>query len=439
MKKALKFLLPILLLAASIVAAQRLIATRPVVSPSPTREQVYAVETVAVERRAARPELVAYGTVISGRSAELAAQVAGPVVAVAPSLIRGGRVDAGDVLVNIDPADYRSTLDDLDAQVRAARAQVRELEASLALERSLSEVARDRLANAERDVERLTELKRRSAASARALDEARLKQLGERQSLLARQQRIATLGAQIDSAKATIDGLAARRELAARDLERTRVTAPFAGFVADPQAEIGERVSLGQVVATVIDAERLEVSADIGQNDFPLLFDPAETVEGRAVTVHWRLGRESLDIDGIVDRQGSEIDATTGGVTIYVRLTGSPPTTLRPGAFVELVIPARRLEDVIRLPETALYDGTTVYSVVDGRLAPRPVTVAARQGDTIWVRGPLVLGEQVLTTRMTVAAPGVRVTAGGTGTGTETGTGTGTTPVMPRKDDGAES
>lgn len=423
MKKALKVILPILLLAASIIAAQLLVATRPVVTPSPTREQVYAVETVTVERGAARPELLIYGAVVSGRSSKLAAQVAGPVAAVAPSLVQGGRVESGEVLVEIDPADYQSALDDLDAQLRAARAQAKELEASLRLERSLLTVARERVATSERDVERLTELAARSAASERALDEARLRLLAERQSLLSRQQRIATLDAQIEGARATIDGLAARREQAARDLERTRIRAPFSAFVTETSAEIGERVSQGQVVATLADADRLEVKADVGQNDFPLLFDPAETVEGRAATVRWRLGRETFEIDATIDRQGGEIDASTGGLSLYARLTGPAPKTLRPGAFVELVIPARRLDDVVRLPETALYEQRTVYAVVNDRLEPRTVTVAARQGDTIWVRGPLEPGEPILATRMTVAAPGVKVRPNGTTAATPTADG----------------
>lgn len=95
---------------------------------------------------------------------------------------------------------------------------------------------------------------------------------------------------------------------------------------------------------------------------------------------------------------------------LYARLIGPIPKTLRPGAFVELVIPARRLDDVVRLPETALYEEKTVYAVANGRLEARPVTVEARQGDTIWVRGPLAHGDQVLTTRLAIAAPGLRVT-----------------------------
>lgn len=124
-------------------------------------------------------------------------------------------------------------------------------------------------------------------------------------------------------------------------------------------------------MATLVDAERLEVAADVGQSDFPLLFDPAERIEGRMVTVRWRLGRRHFDINATIDRQGGEIDPATGGVKLYARLIGPIPKTLRPGAFVELVIPARRLDDVVRLPETALYEEKTVYAVANGRLEAR--------------------------------------------------------------------
>lgn len=410
MKKALKFILPILVLAASLVGAQRMIASRPVATPSPTREQVYAVETIAVERGPARPEFLIYGTVISGRSTELAAQVAGPVIAVAPALVEGGIVEAGQVLVEIDPADYQSALADIDAQLRAAQAQAKELAASLRLERSLLTVARERVATSKRDVDRLIELAARSAASTRSLDESRLKLLAEQQSVLTREQRIATLEAQIEGAQANIDGLKIRREKAARNLERTRLRAPFTAFVTGRSAEIGERVSQGQIVATLVDAERLEVAAMSGKAISRCCSTRPRGSRDAMVTVRWRLGRRHFDINATIDRQGGEIDPATGGVKLYARLIGPIPKTLRPGAFVELVIPARRLDDVVRLPETALYEEKTVYAVANGRLEARPVTVEARQGDTIWVRGPLAHGDQVLTTRLAIAAPGLRVT-----------------------------
>ena len=64
---------------------------------------------------------------------------------------------------------------------------------------------------------------------------------------------------------------------------------------------------------------------------------------------------------------------------------------------------------VARLPEAALFERNKVYVVEDGRLVPRPVTVAAFDGDDVLVAGELADGDQVLTTRFARAGAGVRV------------------------------
>ena len=74
------------------------------------------------------------------------------------------------------------------------------------------------------------------------------------------------------------------------------------------------------------------------------------------------------------------IDPSSGGVEVYAEITANPDgAPLRPGAFVEILLPDRLHQQVVELPASALYRGDTVYAIADGRLHPR----AGRAG-----RGP---------------------------------------------------
>ena len=63
----------------------------------------------------------------------------------------------------------------------------------------------------------------------------------------------------------------------------------------------------------------------------------------------------------------------------------------------------------VRLPESALHGGDTVYAVVGEHLAAREVEVVVRTGREVLVRGDFAPGDRIVTTRFPEIGPGVRV------------------------------
>jgi len=133
-------------------------------------------------------------------------------------------------------------------------------------------------------------------------------------------------------------------------------------------------------------------------------------VLGRPVEVRWYVGDEPFVYEAEIVRVGSRIAASSGGVNVYARLVDPlNPTPLRPGAFVEVRVPDVEREDVVRLPQTALYGNDHVYVIEDGRLSRREVQqLGATQGDVL-VRGDLRDGEAVAVTRLARPGDGVKV------------------------------
>src|ERR671919_3243147 len=110
-----KFLMPILLLAASLAGAGYLRSTRPAVQPAPSVERVWTVRAEPARFADHRPVLQLFGDLIAGREVTLRPLVAGEVIEASPALVEGGRVGAGELIVAIDPFQYRIAQRELSA------------------------------------------------------------------------------------------------------------------------------------------------------------------------------------------------------------------------------------------------------------------------------------------------------------------------------------
>jgi multidrug efflux system membrane fusion protein len=404
-----KILLPLLLLAASLAGAGYLRATKPAVEPEPAIERSYPVATIAALARDHRPTLELFGDVVAGREVVLRPLVAGKVVEASPALVEGGLIEAGDVVVRIDPFEAENALAQLEAERREAAARLRELDTNLDSERSMLGFDREEFDLARRDLERREKLRDSPAASEKALDDARMVLAQRRAAVRQRLQTLRLLEARVAQQEAVIERLDVAVGRAKNDLENVVLTAPFAGFVTEVGASAGKMVGVGDPVARLIDRGRLEIRFQLDDTDFGRLWQ--DGLIGRPVDAIWRLGGTTFPVEGEVARVEPTIDPASGGVTVFALITANPDgAPLRPGAFVEIEIPDVGYERVVELPASALYAGDTVYAVGGERLQAREVELVAARGERVWVRGDIADGDVIATSRLAEAGPGLKVT-----------------------------
>ena len=411
MKRLTKIVAPIVIVAAAVASAGYLKATRPVVEPTLPEERAWPVTVVSAARVDAQPELRLFGEIVAGREVELRPLVAGTVIDVGPRFLNGGVVREGELLIAIDPFDYRADVDEFEARIAESKARAAEIGATIAATNQIITHDREQLALSRADVDRREKLAGTAAVSKKALDDSRLALSRSEQQLLTRGELVNRLAARVDEEQAVLARWKVSLRRARRDLERTRLVAPFDGFLIDTETAIGKRVGVGDPIARLIDAGRLEAKFHLSDRAFARLL-AAGGYQGRSARVVWRLAGSGIVHDAVIDRLESEIDATSGGVELYARLDGvGVDTVLRPGAFVEVRVPDRIYADVVRLPERALHQGDTVYTVVDDRLEPRVVEVVVRSGEEVFVRGDLAPDDRIVTVRFPEIGPGVRVAA----------------------------
>ena len=373
-----RYLGPGLIVAGGFLLAIVIIATGPRPDRQARPPDAPTVQTVEAVRRTVQLSVTAHGTVVPKTESSLVAEVAGRVVAVSPSMVSGGFFSRGDVLIEIERIDYEAAV----AQARAVLAS-----------------ADSELANAELTFNRAEELATTQAVSQADLDQA-LNQLNV--SRAAQRQAAAAL---------------ARAE---RDLERTRVTAPYDGRVRTERVDAGQFVSRGESIATLYSTDYAEVRLPIRDQDLAFLplslarTDPPAAVSARAtLRAEFAGGTHAWEAD--VVRTEGELDPLSRVVNVIAQVAdpyepeeGAPPLTI--GLFVEADIMGKRVEDVVVVPGTALQAGNRLYVVdANNRLSFRDAEVVRLTAETAYLRVEVSDGEQICVTALDDAVEGQTV------------------------------
>ncbi|MEM9068173.1 MAG: efflux RND transporter periplasmic adaptor subunit [Myxococcota bacterium] len=264
--------------------------------------------------------------------AELAAGAAGEIRSV--TVREGDRVEAGAVLVRLDPRLAQ-------AQLRAAQAARRQSAAENA--------------QATRDAERFGRAGPQTVAAVEIerAESAALALRAENESLEAEEQQ------------------------AREQLSRHRVLAPFAGVISARNVDPGDWVAAGTPVLELVADEQTEVLLRVE----PDLLEDLHV--GDSATVRRRLRETAGEITGIV----RAVDPTTR--TAQLRVRASAPWLI-PGVAAEVELAVERAGEGWLVPRDAVVDGvaeTRVIRVVDGKAQPVTVNVLERGTTHVRVRG----------------------------------------------------
>ena len=373
-----RYLGPIVVVAGGVALAAIILATGPSLDKQAPTPRVPAVQVAQVSPRTVQMTVTAHGEVLPKTESDLVSEVAGRVVAVAPTLVSGGFFTRGDVLVEIERVDYEVALEQSRAQLASAMSE---------------------LENAEKAFRRREELAETQSVSASIGDDAR--------------NRLTIAEASLRAARALI----ARAE---RDLERTRMTAPYDGRVRAERVDAGQFVNRGEAIARLYSIDYAEVRLPV--RDVDLAFLPlslarksaSATAMPRVVLRAEFAGAEHTWQARIVRTEG-ELDPRTRMINMIAQVprpyepSGSAPA-LTVGLFVEAEIFGNRVDDVIVVPRTAVQQGNRLYVVTpDNRLAFRDATILRMTGATAYIKAGVQAGEAICLSALDAAVEGQSV------------------------------
>ena len=385
-----KILFPIIVLVILFFGSWQLIKMRPEPEAREVKRRIPFVEVIHAEKKPLRSSISAYGTIQPRTQTTLIAEVPGIIEEVAPftkegsqttNFRPGGFFQKGDLLLKIEDVN-------LVTKEADARANLRRVELQLIQERELAKQAR--LEWGDRDWSLASNLVKRIP--------------------------------QIEKAEAETLAAEAMLNQATRDLNRSRVRAPFRGRILKTMADVGQQVGSGAsaALAEIYALDSAEINLALSRSEMSFLgfadgFKPSDELNVQA---------QVLDATGDVIHQGM-LDRSEGVVDPRTRLTNlvarvnacfanpyakkQVKNPLAVGQFVNLRLIGAEV-NVFLVPESAFRTQETVLVVdKDNQLHTREVSVIHRTDKEAWVTGGLSEGEKVCVTPIEIISEGMQV------------------------------
>ena len=363
-----------------------LMETAPTTEPEDKERAAEIVQVVEVTPGDRPISVTAFGSVIPAREVVIQPQVEGRILSHHAELVPGGRLQEGEKLFQIDPADYELTLAERESELQ-------ETEFELEVEKGRRNVA-------EREWEQLKN---------------DLPGTEVNQALVLRRPHQERTEAMMEKAQNAI-------RKAKLDLERTTVEAPFNSMVIEESVEVGQLVREGSDICKLVGSDEFWVQATLPVNQLRWVRLPEGDQPGSRVEVVLDSGEgPSVTREGKVVRLLSDLEETGRMARVVVSVPdplglnqdedeGPAKVPLLLGSYVRVDIEAGRLQNVISIPRAALRRDDRIWVVdEENQLQIRETEVLWTDRDHFLVANKLAPGERLIVSSLKSALPGMVV------------------------------
>ncbi|AJQ26167.1 efflux RND transporter periplasmic adaptor subunit [Pelosinus fermentans] len=317
--------------------------------PAAAVETIPMVRTAVVDAAGGLKSYTYAGEVRGRYESQLAFQVTGKIIKRNVQL--GSVVNAGDILLEIDPKDLQQAVNSSSAQVHSAESQLKLTESNL---------------------QRYRQLYAQSAISRAQLDQYENA---------------------YEMAQAAVQEASAQYGQSSNQLDYSLLYANKSGVISSISAEVGQVVSAGQTVLTIVQSGEREVEISVPENRIEELHKAAQFTVS-----FWAL--PDLKVNGKVREISPTAAPATRTYQVRISLLNPPPQIkLGMTAAVTLSSASDQNTNLISIPLSAIYqtsDTPGVWVVTDHTVNLRPIQVGSLGNDQVQVTG-LRPGEIIVT------------------------------------------
>ena len=340
------------------------------VAKTDTRKpRVITVATVAPLKQDLDVRLAYTADITPNQAVNLFSRVDGYIAKV--YVEKGDLVKANQLLIEVDHSDYRHAVNQAKANLAAARARVAQQEASVR--------------NASLTLNRMQSLIKDQFVSQQDLDNAQV--------------AYDTAAAVLDSLRAQVQQMEVALAQAETHLAYSYIRAPFAGYVAERNLDLGSYVSgttagtstLSRGILTLHEIQTVRILIEVVEKDVPLI-QVGQKSEVRAEAYPDRV------FEGTVTRVVQALNRATRTMTIEVDLPNKDHV-LKGGMFARVEVLVGTHRNAIQIPIDAVSrweDSQYVYIVREGKAQRVPVEIGVRDENRVEVTKGLLGLEQVI-------------------------------------------
>ncbi|EHU4914841.1 HlyD family secretion protein [Vibrio vulnificus] len=398
---------------------------KPELPVKPADDRARLVETLQLELKAVAPLAIGFGKVAPKVEWKAIAEVSGKVIYRHPRLEKGQVLKAGTEILRIDPLDYQLKLVQAQADLKSSQTSLAKLNQEEQNLKSSLKIESNRLAIANKELERKQNLRKKGLNSQSDVDQQEQTTLSQRKLVLDIENQIALMPDEKRVADALIKVNNAKVDEAKRALEKTIITLPYDLRIAQVDIEQDQVVNQQQTMVTAHGIDVMEVEAQLSIHDMQTLAAslgefardesgiPQPDMTFIQAYIELSSGNLSASWPAKVARVSETVDANqaTAGVILEIEQDYRElnPTSLPPlvnGMFVRAYIEGQANPNWV-IPERALHGGKIYLMDEQNRLHIVPVTVLFRRDNQVVIDGELNHGQKLIVNDLLPAIEGM--------------------------------
>ena len=419
--------LAVVVLAVGAVITRLVIQNRPkpevVIAPEPRR----FVRTMLLKKQNKTFWVKGFGTVRPKRELSIVPEVSGKVVERSPGFRTGGFIKKGDLLFQIDPADYELAIERRKAEIAQLRADIARLRQEEKNHQADLDIAERHLELVSQERERNDRLRRQGVISSGQYDQSQQNFLRQERTVQSIKNVLALLPVQLRQKRAALNASRSELKRAALQLSRTKLVSPFDARVRETSLDAGDFAAVGKSVGKIYDVSVLEVPVSLPVEDARWVFRrnqgaafPRSQEEVKpflpTARVSWSQFGEKVEWRGRVSLVDSGLDESTRALTLVVEIPepmknwmpGEHPP-LFVGMFVEVNIKGVTMPDVFVIPRAALRERDHVYLLDEGILRIQKVEVIRKGQDGVVIRNGVNENARIIISAIPDPVSGMRL------------------------------
>lgn len=355
MKLILQILFPILLLTFGGLLAKKIAGSAKPKKSKPARVTLVDAKTFPCKPISHTTEVRTFGTVRGRDQARISPQVSAKIIWVSDNFRVGNYVKKGEVLVKLEATD-------LEVIHANQIATIAEIESNIATEKVLAMQAESDWIASGRPMSTATDFRLRKP-------------------------QLKSLYASMKSAEFTL-------EKAARDLVRTNILAPYDGLVATRNANLGELANLQTSLGDIFASDKAEVHLSLTPEQFSTVNQYLDFSNPEKATVITLSPANSPNIirKATLVRMDPVIDTRNHVRNIIAEIEdpfNQEKGNLAVGTFVNASIQGKTIENVYKVPESAIVHDSYIWNIKEAKLDKIEVDIKYRQDGFVYCKIPL--------------------------------------------------
>ncbi|MEJ2179152.1 MAG: biotin/lipoyl-binding protein [Gammaproteobacteria bacterium] len=403
-----RIIIPLGIIGFAIVIAGTLFISRPNATIRDSEEKSWVVSVVDARPENISPQITIFGKVESPYMTRMTAAINADVEEV--PVKEGQYVQQGQTLVKLNSADYELQLKQRKAELAEIKAQISSEQQRYKSDQQALKHEKVLLELAEKELERAKSLKRDNLSTQARIDETEQTVVKQQLALNNRALSVNDHQARLSQLKARATRAEALRDLAALDVKRSVITAPFSGKVTSVNVSPGDRAKVGDALLELYDQDTLEIRAQIPTQYESIIHQAISS--GTEVSGNGKVNTQSFPV--ALDRISGKITLGSGGLDGLFRIE-ELSNQLQVGRTLELKISLPPVTEAIALPREAIYGSDRIYRLVNERMSALSVQrigeIQGKDGaNYVIVKSSAINpGDKIITTQLPNAIDGLLV------------------------------